>query len=418
MYDKNKHIDKNDEFLNVFKEKLQEFEIPVAESNWDEIQARLATDKKRRVAIPFWRWMSGSVAAVVVLSLSLRLFISYNSQLEPIAQNAHVTKQTVVSKTNHAVDTDKKTNKQKKLNLPLVGKKYVFAGNERVDSDVSDTTEDAINTTTDIAFENPLDTLSIKTESELPDNSLLAESKQEQPLTPKSGIDEVKDWIGEKDLLKDKNDWYLALSTGTTQQNQPVSIENSFTARTMEMGFMGVRARNTTIMSPEDFENKHFYMPLSFSVLAGKQFNKIWRVETGLKYTNLYSTFSDVNVDAEYTLHYLGIPVNLNLYFLQMGNFNAYAAAGVTVEKGLRSLFVQHQYRQETQVITTSAEGSIAGVQVSLNTALGASYTINKIIELYAEPELSYFFANNQPISIRTANPVVIGLNVGCKIQL
>jgi hypothetical protein len=60
-----------DTFSEVFRQKLENHEMPVAATCWEEIEARLRPEKKKKRIIPFWFWLSGGAA---VASLAL-LFI-------------------------------------------------------------------------------------------------------------------------------------------------------------------------------------------------------------------------------------------------------------------------------------------------------------------------------------------------------
>lgn len=59
----------------------------------------------------------------------------------------------------------------------------------------------------------------------------------------------------------------------------------------------------------------------------------------------------------------------------------------------------------------------ISGVQWSLNGSVGVSYRLYREWSLYLEPRISYYFNNDQPVSIRTENSVIIGLGAGFRFE-
>ncbi len=87
------------------------------------------------------------------------------------------------------------------------------------------------------------------------------------------------------------------------------------------------------------------------------------------------------------------------------------------IEKGLRSIYVQNEYLGN-QTITTDAATNIDGFQWSTHVSVGIAYKIQRQLGVYFEPRFSYFFDNDQPVSIRTDNPVVIGFAAGLRYSL
>ncbi|MDR1585598.1 MAG: hypothetical protein LBS07_05435, partial [Prevotellaceae bacterium] len=59
----------------------------------------------------------------------------------------------------------------------------------------------------------------------------------------------------------------------------------------------------------------------------------------------------------------------------------------------------------------------IKDVQWSANFSMGTSYKIYRNLGLYIEPSLVYCFDNNQPISIRTRQPLNININIGLQYK-
>ncbi|MDR2691614.1 MAG: porin family protein, partial [Dysgonamonadaceae bacterium] len=60
----------------------------------------------------------------------------------------------------------------------------------------------------------------------------------------------------------------------------------------------------------------------------------------------------------------------------------------------------------------------ISGLQYSISFAPGIDYRIYRNYSVYFEPAISYYFDNKQPVSARTERPVVIGLNVGLRLEM
>ena len=90
---------------------------------------------------------------------------------------------------------------------------------------------------------------------------------------------------------------------------------------------------------------------------------------------------------------------------------NFYAYAGGAVEK-----CVSNEY----DVLNTSVihKEVPAGVQFSANAGIGVEFILGKHIGLYIDPSLRYYFEGNQPKSIRTDQPLMLGFEMGFRFNL
>ena len=161
-------------------------------------------------------------------------------------------------------------------------------------------------------------------------------------------------------------------------------------------------------------DSPKFYAPLSLGLqfelpLAGRL-----SAITGLSYSYLVSSY-DILIDkvryedAYNQLHYLGIPLTLAYRFVETPTFGFYASAGGAVEKCVAQRYV---YGNNT------LSEKVGGLQWSARVGLGAEYWFVPRLGLYFDPSLVYYFDNNQPLSIRTQQPVQARFEVGLRFKL
>ena len=90
---------------------------------------------------------------------------------------------------------------------------------------------------------------------------------------------------------------------------------------------------------------------------------------------------------------------------------NFYTYAGGTVEKCISDKYdvlnTEHIYT-----------GSVSGVQTSANIGLGMEFIFGRRVGLYMDPSLRYYFDCGQPKSIRTAQPLMLGIEMGLRFNL
>lgn len=166
---------------------------------------------------------------------------------------------------------------------------------------------------------------------------------------------------------------------------------------------------------------------LPISVGAGVRFelSQNWSIGVGLNYTCLTRTFNGtythvneagnidnlITSDIRNSQHYLGIPVNAYYSLVNSKNVKFYTYAGGAVEK-----CIYDKYLVLTNTITHKEPSE--GVQVSANLGLGAEFMLGQHIGLYIDPSLRYYFDCGQPKSIRTVQPLLLGVELGLRFDI
>jgi hypothetical protein len=188
--------------------------------------------------------------------------------------------------------------------------------------------------------------------------------------------------------------------------------------------------RPSLVISPvktgikETSTNTIFGLPVSVGAGVKFELSKRLSLGAGVNYSQLnrtfYGTYTKVeegmdvvstSSDIRNTQHYLGIPVNAYFNIMDSKRLNLYAYAGGTVEK-----CVSDKYQVLSTGITHTEKAS--GVQLSTNVGIGLEFMLGNHLGLYADPSLRYYFDNDQPKSIRTSQPLMLGLEMGLRIRL
>ena len=166
-------------------------------------------------------------------------------------------------------------------------------------------------------------------------------------------------------------------------------------------------------------------IPVSFGAGVKLDLTDRWSLGAGLNYTLLtrrfYGSYIEVNdqgsivtntqTDIRNTQNYLGIPVNAFYNIVDSPRLNFYAYAGGAVEK-----CISDKYQLLGKDITHSEK--VKGVQLSANLGIGVEFLLGDYLGLYVDPSLRYYFDNGQPASIRTAQPLMLGFEMGLRVKL
>jgi hypothetical protein len=166
-------------------------------------------------------------------------------------------------------------------------------------------------------------------------------------------------------------------------------------------------------------------IPLSFGAGVKIDFTDRWSLGVGLNYTLLtrrfYGSYTRINeqgsiemnmqTDIRNSQNYVGIPVNAFYNIVNSRHLNFYTYAGGTVEK-----CVSDKYQLLGKDITHTEKAK--GVQLSADLGIGVEFLIGDYLGLYIDPSLRYYFDNGQPSSIRTAQPLMLGFEMGLRVKL
>jgi len=420
MQKDNIYLDQPDVFSENIRQKLEAHEIPVDAACWDEIEARMNANTKKKV-IPFWWWLSGG-AAVAMMTLLLTIGSLFNSptyisqtEKKSIHTTGAIRKETVLSQATNIKSTSeypqKATNNTKKqiaVNKSKIENSLINKQITNVDS-----------TKQNVQPENSGD-ISV-TNIQIAESTVKTQDSVSNISTKKYISNTlVAVTTEETDKPKTKEGWLLAASVNQAGSTSLGNSSDFLFASDGKNYLSNAETNYTSIMTANDFEKIKYHSVLSVGLVLRKNLTSGISVESGLMYSYLFSGFDKsgfVSYDATLALHYLGIPVNLVGQIWKNNKWELYVSGGGMVEKGLRSVYTQNQHIGN-QTITTTAETGITGFQWSLNGAAGVTYKLHRNIGIYLEPKVSYFFHNSQPVSARTEQPTVAGLTAGLRFQL
>lgn len=166
-------------------------------------------------------------------------------------------------------------------------------------------------------------------------------------------------------------------------------------------------------------------LPLSAGLGVKLDFTPKWSLGIGVNYSLLtrrfYGSYTEVSQtgvidksissDIRNSQQYIGIPVNVYYNVLDSEHMNFYAYAGGTVEKCISDKYDLIG----TEVVYTE---KVKGVQLSANVGIGVEFLLGQHLGLYIDPSLRYYFSNGQPKSIRTAQPLMLGFEMGLRVRL
>ncbi|MGG5209241.1 outer membrane beta-barrel protein [Chryseobacterium sp. MIQD13] len=164
-------------------------------------------------------------------------------------------------------------------------------------------------------------------------------------------------------------------------------------------------------------------IPVTFGLSVYYNIGKRWGIGTGINYTKLTSELhsgSNSNyIKGDQSIHYIGIPVQVNYNVIQKGRFTGYVTGGVLVEKAvagkLKTKYIVNDEVQDTQ----EERIDVKPVQFSVNSAVGLQMKIIDKIGIYAEPGIGYHFKNDSELNtVYKEKPLNFNMKFGIRLLL
>lgn len=167
----------------------------------------------------------------------------------------------------------------------------------------------------------------------------------------------------------------------------------------------------------------HHYQPLRFALTAAWDFSERLALESGLSYSCLVSDLRSGTDDSRYeirqTLHYVGIPLRVDLKLWSLSRLDLYLSGGVTAEKCVAGRSVTSYYVGATRIDSGTERIMEDPLQWSANLSAGLSWDLGSRFRLFAEPGASLYFDNGSFVqTLYRDRPFHFELSVGMRYVL
>ena len=400
MFDENNDID--------FRSILEGAEEEVPASVWEGVSAGL--DKAARgnvVALWFRRAGIATVAAAAIAGMLLVLPEDNGADIVPGAEDSNMI---AVVENDPVIPAD---------TAETAVPEMIYVAKAEPVKFKAEAAEQAVQTETPAADAGiPADT------AEEPDGTEdYHTSGQERKSDNNTGAETAAEWKDEwveveEPVRKKKNASFILSGLTGTNAAQNETVKDIFKRPDPNPGPATTGVTQTST-------NSAYGIPVSFGAGVRIGLSSKWSIGAGVNYSMLsrkfYGTYTKVGAggtienstssDIRNTQHYIGIPVNAYYDIVDSRNVNFYAYAGGTVEKCISDKY---------SVLNTSIihKEKVDGFQWSANVGIGVGFKLSKHLGLYIDPSLRYYFDNGQPHSIRSAQPLMLGFEVGLKLYL
>lgn len=234
--------------------------------------------------------------------------------------------------------------------------------------------------------------------------------------------------------IKTNKSWMVSVLTGNASSGSAGQVPGYATFNGSNMSISDVFHSSSTELDPltqvllanqdqqVDAKIKH-KMPVTFGASVYYNIGKRWGIGTGITYTKLSSDLhsgSDANyIQSDQTIHYVGVPVQVNYNVIKKPAFTGYLTAGTLIEKSVSGSLKTKYVVENTLKDETEEKLSSKPTQISVNAAAGVQLNITNRLGIYAEPGLGYHFKDNSTLNtIYKEKPLNFNLKFGLRLSL
>lgn len=163
--------------------------------------------------------------------------------------------------------------------------------------------------------------------------------------------------------------------------------------------------------------------PVRFGLSVYYQMGDKWGINTGVTYSRLSSKLQsgsdEYKVISDQTLHYIGIPIQVNYNVWQIGRFSTYVNGGVHLEKAIAGT-VDTTFKMGDVVEKGPKEHiHTKSLQASVNASLGMEYKLAKEVGVFFEPGVRYYFDDRSSLSnVYKERPFNFNAQIGIRYSI
>ena len=412
---------KEEEWIKRLRDHLADYEAPVPDDLWERIEARLpkelVAEKPKARRIPLWvRWTAAAAIVGVLIGTTALLWPSHEEA--PTAPMASATKKVDNSQveSNKTPMESEKTIESEPVS-PVIVSPVIAKMEEPIVAEAVDKSQP--------------DTASLYIREVEPQ---VAERQPQQPtIEPAPAEEQPKVEPSQQQLIRELDEkiaeykthrshratvsLYASNGFGNLSNRNGVLMSEQMLANYDYDSRMGVAA-STRSGSPVYLANyeerQKYYQPISFGLTANIPISSALSLSSGVVYTRLRSDFMNIaNVfvyEKKMTLHYIGIPLNVQYRVWQWHGLNVYATGGGQADFNVNVHLEADGLEQEIKKDR---------VQWSIGGALGVQYNIIPQLGLYAEPGIKYYFDNGSHIrNYFKYRPTNFNLQIGLRLNM
>lgn len=409
---------KQEEWKNKLKTRFDDYQAAAPDGLWDSIEQELdaAQGSKRHVFLLLFTKRNVAAAIGTLLLLGGITWWQLNKQAETTPMTQTVQKHKAVESLTDVTEHDI----PQKPDSRLLASNHISQGKELLMDGRTKETLQIEKQPLEEASPMPLVQPEDKKETQEPAKNDEKKPSERQPVNSSSSSQQVKDVFTPTAKRRSAGQVSLGLYAANNMTevhgSKPVRMSsemaNVFSDVSSAESYAGAKA--SPMFLTDTYEETEYDIPVSFGLSIGYGLTPRLSFSTGLVYTKLNSTLTQVmgndRVMTHRTLHYVGIPLNVQYQIWGNKAFKTYLTMGGQADLNVSAKAKVNDIEQDLNKDK---------VQFSVNASAGIQYNITPFIGIYAEPGVKYYPKNGSELqTIYKKYPVNFNLQVGLRVNM
>ena len=406
---------KQEEWTKRLRDHLADYEAPVPDSLWDKIEAQLPKDlipeKPKARMFPLWvRWTAAAAFVGILIGTTSLLWLRSEEKGRPMATVTKEVKEI-------PMESEEILEVAPVSTASILVPKPVFAETVTQETPAMQTVAmESVVAEAPTAPQTETATTQPKMDEAEPSP---AEKEPEIEKSQQTLIRDLDQKIAEYKEHSDRRttiSLYASNGFGDLSNRNGVLMSQQMLANydyDSRMGVSSTRSGGPVYLANYE-ERQKYYQPISFGLTVNFPISSRLSLSSGVVYTRLSADFTNMANSLVYqkqqTLHYIGIPLNVQYHVWQWRSLNVYATAGAQADMNVKVHLESDGLEQDMKKDR---------MQWSVGGALGVQYDIIPLLGLYAEPGIKYYFDNGSSIrNYFKYRPTNFNLQIGLRLNM
>lgn len=432
----------NDKWINDIRSRMDNYSEPLPAGLWEKIESEISTPAPK--VIPMWRkWTSVAAAAALVLAISSVSVWYWSTDSELKEVNSALTDNNEIRQEYKSDNVIQEVQTVESSDKQLQAEAVNYSPKTIVNLASGDNT-DSLNVARIALSENiqTVDTEStdseLKKEVDAEDEASIKENRMKRMREDRETVRRNASYLAMSDSKRSKGS---GVQLGVMTGNIPYSSSNSFSGMSrLAIPTKSVSQVNDVVvgevsdatasysqmlfnnMGRQTYTDIKHHMPVTVGASVKWNLNEHWALESGLNYTYLYSELrsgAKSYIEDKQKLHYVGIPLKVQRSVWSNSIFSFYASAGGMMEKCVSGSVETVCVDDNNRKSFGNEKLDVKPLQFSVLASVGLQANFNKLLSLYLEPGMIYYFDDNTDIiTIRKDKPFNFNLQLGLRFNL
>lgn len=409
-------IEEKDTFDELFRTKLEGFEVDTEPGDWEAIANRLPERGSVSLGRTLRYWAAAAVVSLLMAVGGVYLMKDAPQSL-PLA-NELKEQETLLPNENKVFSEEPKRpvtqveNTEHRMNVAALR------------SSSKPTYAQAVTPAVAVAtVESEPEPAPVTVEAVAPQSDVAAVASEAQSVAPQTKTLLAQATPTPTPKEKRARKWGFGMGGGGLSVGSASSTVPQYMMKSSLLTADRLSAMNSPFFNSElPKTDVNHNIPISVGLGVSYHLNKRFSLQSGLNYSYLASdwvTNGEYHGEVKQKLHFIGIPLSLVYNIAEWNRFQFYAGTGAMAELNVSGRQQSKFFLNNEEISKVTEEVRMKPLLWSVNARAGVSYPLIRFVSAFAEAGAAYYFDNGSSLeTIHTEKPFNVNFQFGFRFGL